>query len=333
MNKIVTSEFLAEKNKTDSVFHLIDYLSGSDNICPSCSSDDYILRQREYRFVDKSDLPSVYFDKMDMKEGDSPLFTLHSDNFVCLITEKGEIGKLFYNKNKGTTFFQEKDEKKALSFLIRIANMDIAKRLKVEPIEVVNRDFESRKRKEEVTIIQKIDELRVNQEDFPEDFWESIEHVYNNSSNLKEFKRILKVGDARALDCRPLQRLQRATSALTEPSKESDEQEVIYRALPCGELIEEGDWVSRTESYASSHEYNSENSVTISEVVYSDEIYSGGAPDEEIYVPRGTWKGAESIEDVWDMVNNDNKPKGESIVKRSFEEIMAEKKESSEMSL
>lgn len=315
-----------EFKQTNNMIHILDFLGDSEKISPAVSADDILKRDRRFNFIENKDLPSVHFEKMKLAPGDTPLLMLERDLYFCIISEQGAVAKLYYREGKDTLFIQEKDPEQALSFLVRVIGREFEEMKNEIPELAIEQDYERRKKQQNRLVQNKIQSLKSNCDEIPDDFWDAIEHIYDWASNYDEFRKVLSIGDASVFGYRALERLQRATTALEDPNDYNGNQAVIYRGLPSGEVIEEGDWVSYSESYASEHESNSENGITISEVVYEDEIYEGGSPDELIYVPRDTWKGADSLKDVWDMVNVDNKPSsGPNIKRRSFEEIRAEK--------
>jgi Fe-S cluster biosynthesis and repair protein YggX len=145
----------------------------------------------------------------------------------------------------------------------------------------------------------------------PADFDTALQELADWAENFEEFKAAL-TPDMFDISDRNLTRLGRATMAL-----EPDEYETagrgdvtIYRALPQGEEIEAGDWVSFNEDYAAGHETNvgEEGGETISVEVSGEEVYWYGADENEwVYIPEGTWH-VDSLEELWDNLTEGKKP-------------------------
>lgn len=146
----------------------------------------------------------------------------------------------------------------------------------------------------------------------PADFDQALQELADWSENFEEFKKALNP-DMFDISDRNLTRLGRATMSL-DPEFETagDEGTVtIYRALPEGEDIEAGDWVSFDEQYAAGHESNvgEEGGTTVSIEVPADEVYTPGADENEwVYIPKNTWGDIESIEELWQSLTDGSKP-------------------------
>tara|TARA_R110000744_G_scaffold380326_3_gene500759 strand:+ start:23923 stop:32688 length:8766 start_codon:yes stop_codon:yes gene_type:complete len=146
----------------------------------------------------------------------------------------------------------------------------------------------------------------------PADFDQALQQLADWSENLEEFKKALNP-DMFDISDRNLTRLGRATMSL-DPEFENagDEGEVtIFRALPEGEEIEAGDWVSFNEGYAAGHETNvgEEGGTTVSIEVPADEVYTPGADENEwVYIPKDTWGDITSIDELWQSLTDGSKP-------------------------
>ena len=146
----------------------------------------------------------------------------------------------------------------------------------------------------------------------PADFDQALQELADWSENFEEFQKALNP-DMFDISDRNLTRLGRATMSL-DPEFETagDEGTVtIYRALPEGENIEAGDWVSFDEQYAAGHESNvgEEGGTTISIEVPADEVYTPGADENEwVYIPKNTWGDIESIGELWQSLTDGSKP-------------------------
>jgi len=151
--------------------------------------------------------------------------------------------------------------------------------------------------------------------DIPEvsaDFDLAIQELADWAENFEEFKAAL-APDMMDISDRNLTRLGRATMALEPDEYEQASGDVtIYRAMPVGEDIEAGDWVSFNEEYASFHESNvnegdGANTVAV-EVDGKDVWWYGADQNEWVYIPEGTWGNIESIEDLWQSLTDGEKP-------------------------
>jgi hypothetical protein len=168
--------------------------------------------------------------------------------------------------------------------------------------------------------------------DIPNDFLDAIKYTTKKSSCFEEFKAILK-NSMFDMSNRNLTRLGRATQSLDEKSRNNEDstETIIYRALPIGDFIEEGDWVTTNEDYAQIHleAHLNGNGIVLPINVRADEIYSTADEKEQIYIPKETWGECESLREVWDEFNSSNKPVSYPKIKaRTLEEIQKNKESS-----
>ena len=177
-----------------------------------------------------------------------------------------------------------------------------------DPVEIESqrvrnlRTTETRRRQERLKTIPEM----------PADFDQALQQLADWSENLEEFKKALNP-DMFDISDRNLTRLGRATMSLTDEFETAGtEGEVtIFRALPEGEEIEAGDWVSFDEQYASGHETNvgEEGGTTVSVEVAADEVYHPGADENEwVYIPNDTWSDITSVDELWQSLTDGSKP-------------------------
>ena len=161
--------------------------------------------------------------------------------------------------------------------------------------------------------------------DFSSDFDTAMQEAADWSENLEEFIELLRPDMMDGSD-RNRTRLGRASMLLDE-SHEGDYGRgdiTIYRALPRGESIEAGDWITLSEEYAHDHANYSlkgESGVTESLTVDGRDVYShAGDPNEAIYIPSNTFSAdIESIEDLWISLGQESKPKAYPSIDRMIE--------------
>lgn len=144
------------------------------------------------------------------------------------------------------------------------------------------------------------------------DFNQALQDLADWAENFEEFETALSPNMFDISD-RNLTRLGRATMALEPDFYENagSGEVTIYRAMPEGEEIEAGDWVSFNEEYAAGHESNVDDgrAQTISmEVDGTDVWWYGADENEHVYIPEGTWGNAESLKEVWDGLTGGTKP-------------------------
>lgn len=140
------------------------------------------------------------------------------------------------------------------------------------------------------------------------DFDTALQELADYAENLEEFKTLLNP-DMFDIGDRNRTRLGRATMALEPDEYENagSGEVTIYRALPEGEDIEAGDWVSFDRQYASGHETNvgEEGGDTVAmEVEGSDVWWFGADQNEWVYIPPNTWS-VDSIEELWGELSPD----------------------------
>ena len=188
-----------------------------------------------------------------------------------------------------------------------------------QPEDIINNDLKRR-----TESVRRQRQVKLKQlPPVPDDFWEAIEHMANWSSCYDEFKALFKHSMFDLSD-RNLTRLGRATVALNFPNKENNEEVTVYRALPTGYLIEEGDWITTQQDYAEIHLQKCLNNqgINLAENVRADEIYDTGDPNEQVYIPKDTWKNFDSLKEIWDSYNVTNKPTNYPEIKaRTLDEI------------
>lgn len=326
MKKFDYFEFRKYKRENGTVDIVLEYLEKSKKAWSYLDADQ--IAKEHYPYLKKEELPSNYFGLFD--DSDNPLILIkRKDLGFLLFSDKGNMLEILYLKNRGPLAIKEKDHQQAMSRLIRVIENEQNEILSQDPSYLIENDQKKRMSAQKRFFESRLLSLKLDPE-LPDEFWDTIHYVYNWSKNGAEFKSAFNGYDVSTSSCRQLERVARASYALDEPNNHSDESITIYRALPQGYVIEEGDWISTSESYASGHESNSPQGkgITISENVYFDEIYETSSQLEMIYVPRGTWKGFESLDEVWKAINNDNKPSQHpSINKRTLSEIMIEQKD------
>ncbi|MCP5058977.1 MAG: hypothetical protein GY937_19920, partial [bacterium] len=142
------------------------------------------------------------------------------------------------------------------------------------------------------------------------DFDIALQELADWSENFEEFKNAL-TPDLMDLSDRNRTRLGRAAMALTPDDYENagSGRVTIHRAMPTGEEIEAGDWVSMDQSYAAGHESNVDGDAsTVSIEVDGTEVWwEGTDPHEWVYIPSDTWN-VESLEELWDGLTEGSKP-------------------------
>lgn len=268
-----------------------------------------------------------YFNQAFSDRNDNFLFAICRSRSYYLIGEKGSVTRLLMPSKGNILMPIKKDEE--LDTLTHVLKSEQENAKQQNPDYVIEKDFQRRKQN---FILQRQSHIEQVKNDTPEDFWDALRHIADKSICYEEFAEIIHGSyDPRDLSNRNIGRISRATYALDEPNKTNSREVTIYRALPIGYVIEEGDWVSTSEGYASSHECNSPSGtgITISMNIRMDELYETSSVDELVYVPNGTWKGFDSLESVWDSLNQDNKPRNyPCIEKRTIGDIMREQKSS-----
>lgn len=137
----------------------------------------------------------------------------------------------------------------------------------------------------------------------PADFDEALQELADWAEDFEEFSAALSPNMFDLSD-RNLTRIGRATMALEPDEYENagSGEVTIYRAMPMGEEIEAGDWVSFNEEYASGHESNVDkgNAYTHSMEVDGADVWWPGADESEwVYIPSNTWGNVKSLEDLW----------------------------------
>ncbi|CAH7416208.1 hypothetical protein VCHA53O466_50317 [Vibrio chagasii] len=167
-------------------------------------------------------------------------------------------------------------------------------------------------------------ERDVRLENYPElsgEFWPDVTAIYEYSACFEEFNALINGTSVHDMSDRHLSRLSRATLAFAGEKLGSG---TVYRAVPVGvDDIEAGDWVSMSEDYCESHaeemrSYGEEYHI-ISKEAHS-EVAMLTDENEYVYLPDGCWDGAESLGEVWNEINTENKPKMHPTIESLFEE-------------
>lgn len=145
------------------------------------------------------------------------------------------------------------------------------------------------------------------------DFWEDVHTLYEYSDNFEEFNNLISGTSPHSMRDRHLSRLSRATLAF-DMDEDDTSGGTMYRAVPKEvDEIGAGDWVTFDRSYAESHmremeEYGESYHIISAEATDGEVVMITDA-NEFTYIPDGLWgEGANSLGDVWDELNAEDKP-------------------------
>ena len=253
-------------------------------------------------------------------DNEKPAFLIAVKRAIIVYTQTGKSVEHFYgSQKKFIEISKDQDDTISKAFTI-LSRLHKEHRLST-PEGIIANDLKKRTFRAEQardTRVQSITKV-------PSDFWEAIDHIAQWSTCFEEFNAVIE-NNSSILDSsnRNLGRLSRAILALDNPNKLSDEQITIYRAANHNAQIEEGDWITTNPNYAETHLQNNLFSEgDIHEITaYLDEIYDTSSENEQVYVPRGTWKDFDSLESVYETITQNNKPMHYPEIKaRTIEEI------------
>lgn len=189
----------------------------------------------------------------------------------------------------------------------------------------IRKDIEKRKRKRQAEIERRYSEIP----ELTGDFQDDIKTLCEYSKNREEFKEFLRMaGGVFDMSNRNLTRLSRASicfegESIAENCNNEDVR--VYRAMPLGSIIEEGDWVTLHRDYAEDHEKSliDEPETVVDYLdVSSNDVYSINDQNEAVYAPLDSWMGAKSLNEAWAIFSPPGKPlKFPDIKERTLSEI------------
>ena len=224
-------------------------------------------------------------------------------NFITLYERKDET-KIMVN----TCYDKDLDGRKhqILSYL----NSVIYKEESNKPSMIIQRDIDSRKNKRRRQIEARFSSIPNLSGDFRDD----VQAICDYSRTREEFLEFMDMASSVFnMSNRHLTRISRATICFDGESlgdEGSDSNIRVYRAMPSGCIIEEGDWVTTSEEYASAHSDSlDESDVVVDYIdVSSYDIYSINDENEAVYAPIEAWGGVSSLNEVWENYADQNKP-------------------------
>jgi hypothetical protein len=255
---------------------------------------------------------------------DEVAFLIAAKRAILIYTNKGRSVEHFYGTSKKfLEMHRYEDDAISTAFTV-LCRLERQHKLST-PEGIIADDLRQRTHRVELNREKRIDSFR----DAPDDLWEALDCLAKWSTCFDEFKDTIESnGNVLNSSNRNLGRISRATYGLDNPQHKSEDQINIYRSSGDNEEIAEGDWVSISEAYAEQHLHkNLDSTCCVHNITaYPDEIYDTSSPDEQVYVPRGTWKDFDSLESVYLAITNESKPLHYPEVKaRTIEEINHEK--------
>lgn len=261
--------------------------------------------------------PILYFNSSVKQK-----FSIVDDNLnviTCFRSPKDNALKLVFNLGL-------KDIGQRESTILRIMNQRIISHERNMPENIVKNDIQKRKNK----IRRSIENRYAEMPELHGEFISDLETICEHARNREEFKEFIAMSDSVFnLSDRNLTRISRATICFEGESlslgKEHNEELIrIYRAMPSGSLIEEGDWVTTSQDYAENHvRLTGDQDCIVDYIdVSPNDVYSVNDENEAIYAPLSAWKGATSLDEVWALFANPHKPLSFPEVKaRTLDEI------------
>lgn len=150
------------------------------------------------------------------------------------------------------------------------------------------------------------------------------------AENFEEFRQYL-LPDMLDTSDRDRTRLGRAAMAIEGYLEESlpDEKVTIYRALPAGEVIGVGDWVTLNKAYADEHAeryLSDEGGVVESIVVSGIDVHSyDGDPNEFVYAPLDCFgPDVSSMADLWAACGQSHKPESYPSIQAKIDKALCD---------
>lgn len=295
---------LSSIKETGSVLESIEGLDNHPNVVFGLGGYEYGFKEVKNFFdIDSEEFDQVYniIDKISaFHEKDQFIIGFKDENEIISIGLKGSFCIIEKNKESElditTMSFDEGG-----GFLSRLLS-----KMHSDMIELVPK----LKREKVIRDAQRAENLRrqnriKNVPEMPSDFWKAIHELADYSENFMEFKLLMSCAMDDISD-RNLTRLGRASEILLDESDlylNSRCEVAVYRCLPKGCSIEEGDWVTTSYDYALMHASNVRGEYeVVEEYLPGDELICGADENEMYYAPREIWGDCESLEDVWKSV-------------------------------